>query len=402
MIQEARDKAMAVLKPGKADLEHGLELHADSVVFDAYGFAPRTAMDVDALRAAREEGASAAEIMDRVFQMTMTRCATDPTERAEYEEAWNAAGVTCIFQNAGTSSQSPLQIMKWLANFTYTVDMMPDFFRRAVTPDDIVRAKAEGKHCLYFSSNGVPLTQEWVSVEEELRYISVFFRLGTRMMHLTYNRRNMIGDGCAELANGGLSDFGRAVVKEMNKVGVIVDVAHSGWQTSLEAALASEYPMVASHSACAALNKHCRCLPDDVISAIAETNGYIGICGVHGFLGRSADTNALLDHIDYVSRKFGVEHVAIGMDIAYNMSRVPAEEELEVIPKGRRPGTWSSFWPPHARTQRPRISKRKPPSLAWTNWPLFTVGLVQRGYSDDDIRKIIGGNVLRVARDVLA
>ena len=78
------------------------------------------------------------------------------------------------------------------------------------------------------SINGVPLPQDWVSVEEELRYIRVFFQLGVRMMHLTYNRRNVIGDGCAEPGNAGLSDFGRAVVQEMNRVGVIVDVAHSG------------------------------------------------------------------------------------------------------------------------------------------------------------------------------
>src|SRR5690606_10316043 len=117
---------------------------------------------------------------------------------------------------------------------TYVTDMLKDLVIKAVTPDDIVKAKKENKHAIYFTGNGVPLPQDWVSVEEELRYIRMFFQLGIRMMHLTYNRRNPIGDGCAELANGGLSDFGRTVVKEMNKVGVIVDNAHSGWQTSLE------------------------------------------------------------------------------------------------------------------------------------------------------------------------
>ena len=78
----------------------------------------------------------------------------------------------------------------------------------------------------------------------------VFFQLGIRMMHVTYNRRNLLGDGCAEPANGGLSDLGRAAIAEMNRVGVIVDVAHSGWRTSLEAAKASQKPMVASHTVC--------------------------------------------------------------------------------------------------------------------------------------------------------
>jgi len=399
-IRRARDEALAVLKPSASDLEHGLELHASSIVCDAYGFSPRTAVNLPVARAAREEGASDAELLDMVYQMTMTGCVTDPVERKEYKDAWEASGVTCLFQNAGTSSQAPLEIIKWLSNFTYTVDMMRGFLRRAVVPDDIVEAKEQGQHCLYFSANGVPIAQQWISVEEELGYIRVFFQLGVRMMHLTYNRRNMIGDGCAELANGGLSDFGRAVVREMNRVGVIVDVAHSGWQTGLEAAQASERPMVASHSACAALKEHCRCEPDNVIEAIANTGGYIGICGVPGFLGRTHDINALLDHIDYVTKKFDVDHVAIGTDVAYNMSRATDKEEVSVVPKRRRPGHWASFWPPHARPRPEGAPKEKPLTLAWTNWPMFTVGLVQRGYSDDDVRKIIGGNVLRVAREV--
>src|SRR5690606_32071289 len=113
---------------------------------------------------------------------------------------------------------------------------------RAAHPDDIEQAHANGLHCLYLTGNGVPLPQQWTSVEEELGYIRLFFQLGIRMMHVTYNRRNMLGDGCAETANGGLSDFGRAAIAEMNRVGVIVDVAHSGWQTSLEAAQISERP----------------------------------------------------------------------------------------------------------------------------------------------------------------
>ena len=100
---------------------------------------------------------------------------------------------------------------------------------KAVTPEDIVAAKHDDRHCLYFTGNGVPLPQRWESTEEELGYVRLFYQLGIRMMHLTYNRRNMLGDGCAEPANAGISDFGRAAIAEMNRVGVIVDVAHSGW-----------------------------------------------------------------------------------------------------------------------------------------------------------------------------
>jgi membrane dipeptidase len=260
-----------------------------------------------------------------------------------------------------------------------------------------VAAKKQGRQCLYFSGNGVPLTQAWVSVEDELRYVRVFFQLGIRMMHVTYNRRNMLGDGCAEPANGGLSDFGRAAVAEMNRVGVIVDVAHSGWQTSLEAAKTSRRPMVASHSGCAAVNRHIRTKPDEVIRAIADTGGLIGICLIPSFLGRGGDISALLDHIDHVAKRFGTDHVAIGTDVAYSSRN--AEAENKKIPRQRRGRTrFAALWPPGALTP---ASPRQTRSLAWTNWPLITVGLVQRGYSDSDIQKILGGNMLRVARAVL-
>jgi len=399
-IKQNRDSALAILKPSPGQLEHGLELHANSIVFDAYGFAPRTPADAKALRALQDDGASDAELVDAGEEMSMTGCVTDETNRPEYMEAWESAGVTCIFQNAGMGSQDARHVLKRLAHFTYVADMMRGFLERAVTPDDIIQTKKERKHCMYFSANAVPIRQQWVSVEEELQYIRLFFQLGTRMMHLTYNRRNMIGDGCAEDADAGLSDFGRAVVREMNRVGVIVDIAHSGWQTGIGAAQLSERPMVASHSACAALNDHMRCEPDTVIRAVADTGGYIGICGVPAFLGLSEDINALLSHVDYVARKFGVDHVAIGMDKAYNI--LPREEQApDPRPPSRRRSGWQALWPEH-KGGIPGAGREDPPSLAWTNWPLFTVGLVQRGYSDEDIQKIVGGNVLRVARANMA
>ncbi|NCO91516.1 MAG: dipeptidase [Armatimonadetes bacterium CG_4_10_14_3_um_filter_66_18] len=399
-IRTAREAALAVLQPSPKDLEHGLELHADALVCESYGFAPRCAVDGDALRAAAEAGASDAELQDRQEDMTMTRCATVESERKEFVEAWEAAGVDCIMQNAGEEGQAPLRLLKRLARFTYVADRLPDFLRRAARPDDIVAAREDGRRCFYLTGNGVPLTQDWVSIEDELRYIRIFFQLGIRMMHLTYNRRNMIGDGCAEPANGGLSDFGRAVVAEMNRVGVIVDVAHSGWRTSLEAAQASARPMVASHAVCHALNPHCRSKPDEVLRAIVDTDGLVGICCIPAFLGGTGDLSALLDHIDHVAKTFGADHVAIGTDVAYTSTTASAEQK-KVPSRGPARHRWENFWPPDDDLHKPQWrTERQVQSMAWTNWPMFTVGLVQRGYSDDDIRKILGGNVLRVARAV--
>ena len=395
-IEEARQVALKILKPSQRDLEHGLALHKESLVFDAYGFAPRAAVDGEALKQLVLAGASPMEVQDAREEMGMTRQVTNAIERAEFMAAWRASGVTCIFQNAGEEGQSPMRLLKRLARFTYLTDMLPNFVSKAATPADIAKAKKEDRQCLYFTGNGVPLTQQWVSVEDELRYLRIFFQLGIRMMHMTYQRRNMIGDGCAEPANAGLSDFGRAVVREMNQVGVIADVAHSGWRTSQETAEVSEKPVVASHSTCDALHHHIRAKPTNVIKAIVDTGGYIGICCIPSFLGGRADIGVMLDHIDYVSQRFGADHVAIGSDVAYT-SRQSAVENRKIPKRGPTRKQWRSLWPEGSLG----IQGAAPLSLAWTNWPLFTVGLVQRGYSDDEIQKIIGGNVMRVAREVL-
>jgi len=396
VIAKARQLALSVLKPSKRDLEHGLELHANSLVFDAYGFSPRCAIDGERMKRAIAANASPVELQDLREDMGMTRCVTDAREREEFQQAWQASGVTCIFQNAGEEGQAPMRLLKRLARFTYLTDMMSDFIVKAAKPDEIEAAWKAGKRALYLTGNGVPLTQDWISVPDEMRYIRVFYQLGIRMMHMTYNRRNMIGDGCAEPANAGLSDFGRSVVKELNRVGVIADVAHSGWQTSLETAQQSGEPMVASHSACAAINQHIRAKPDNVIQAIADTGGYIGMACIPAFLGQDGDVRMLLNHIEHVARKFGPDHVAIGTDVAYTSRHSSAENKKA----GRAPRArtqWRYLWPPGSLTPKPQASQ----TMAWTNWPLFTVGLVQRGFKDEEIQKIIGGNVMRVSRAVL-
>lgn len=395
-IKYSWDCALDILKPSKKDLEHGLALHKESIVFDSYGFSPNSSIDGDAILKAIEEHASVYEIKDLYEEMIMTRHIFNEKLQKEYAEAWEASGVTCVFQNSGEEGQAPNRLIKRFARFTYAADMLRGVLNRASLPEDIEKTKKEGRHCLYFTTNGVPQTEEWHNVQEELMYIRIFQQLGCRMMHMTYNRRNMIGDGCAESANAGLSDYGKEVVKEMNRLGVICDVAHSGWLTSRETAECSSKPVVSSHSVCDALNHHMRAKPDDVIKAIADTGGYNGICCVPGFLGGRGDINSLLDHIDYMIKKFGADHVTIGTDNGYSSMSAEAEwKKIKSFPPSRR--LFESFWPGDSLPLSPADEKIAR-SIDWTNWPLFTVGLVQRGHSDDVIRKVIGGNVMRVIK----
>jgi membrane dipeptidase len=153
---------------------------------------------------------------------------------------------------------------------------------------------------------------------------------------------------------------------------------------------------VASHTAAAGLHRHIRGKPDDVLRALATSGGYAGVCCISQFLGGRGDIAAFLDHIDYIVKLVGVDHVAIGTDIAYT-SRQDAAERKRIPARRRARVRFAYLWPRETFTATPTARE----SLAWTNWPLFTVGLVQRGYRDEDIQKIIGGNVMRVARAVL-
>ncbi len=394
VIQSAREAALAVLKPTPAQIERGIELHKDSLVVESYGFMPRAAIDGGLIRREIEAGASAGEVTDLIEETMMTRYVASAAEREEMIAAWRSSGVTCILQNAGEEGSAPMRLIKRLARFTYATQFLRGQVSQAVEPAGIEAARKAGHHCLYMSGNGVPIPQNWDSVEEELGYIRIFFQLGIRMMHLTYNRRNMIGDGCGEPGNAGLSDFGRAAIAEMNRLGVIADVAHSGWRTSLEAAKASSKPMVASHTTCAALHHHMRSKPDEVIRSICDTGGLIGICSIPNFLGGTGDIAAMLNHIDYAVKKFGAGHVAIGTDVAY-VSRNAGDEYRKLGQRPRARNRWEALWPPGSGDTGTREQRM---TMAWTNWPVFTVAMVQRGYSDSDIRQILGGNVMRVAR----
>ena len=148
-IARARDAALGILKPSQAELDRGLTLHRESLVFDTYGFAPRAALDPAEFNRIADEGASDAELSDLREEMSMTRPAKDPAERKEFMEAFEAAGVTCIFQNAGEEGQDPLRLLKRLARFTYLSDMLDGTLQRAAHPDDIERVHQQGEHCLY-------------------------------------------------------------------------------------------------------------------------------------------------------------------------------------------------------------------------------------------------------------
>lgn len=391
-IDHAREVALNILKPTPAQLQHGLELHQHSLVWDAYSFSPNGRWQEESLDQLSDCGAGRDELSDTAEYNHHVGFLQDPGRRQEFALAWRAAGVNCIFQNAGREGNQLSVLVRRLSHYTALCDRYPELLRRAVWPEQVEAAAQDGVPCICPSSNGVPIRYQ-VEAEESLLDIQVLYSLGIRMMHLTYNRRNLIGDGCAETSNSGLSDFGRQVVRRMNELGVIPDIAHSGQQTSLEAALCSSKPVVASHSTAYAVNAHVRAKQDQTIRAICDSGGYVGVCSIPPFLGGSGDIAMLLNHLEYLRNTFGAEHVAIGTDHGILCGDGPSGGYKRPY---RR--IWESYWPEGGVDQGFVTTENMTDSLAWTNWPLLTVGMVQRGFSDDEIQKIIGGNVLRVCR----
>jgi len=240
-------------------------------------------------------------------------------------------------------------------------------------------------------------SQETILIGEDLSRIEGLYEIGIRHMLLAYNVRNLVADGCAERADAGLSNYGRQVVREMNRVGMVVDCAHTGRRSSLEAIELSSAPVIFSHANPYAVCPHIRNLYDDQIVACARGRGVIGVVGVGAFLGdEKARTNTVFKHIDYLCELAGPEAVGLGTDY------------VKILPVARYEAQWTAAaddadtrsWPDAGNAWPDPTGKQ----LAVENTRCFApsqlhelIGLMQaHGYSKANIRNILGDNFRRV------
>jgi membrane dipeptidase len=239
---------------------------------------------------------------------------------------------------------------------------------------------------------GIMLTMQESSHFRSPDDVDEFFGLGQRISQLTYNFNNRIGSGFLEQRDGGLSVFGLSIMQRMEKVGMGVDLSHCGDQTTLDALDAAKQPMLFTHATCRALNEgHLRAKTDEAIRKLAKTGGIMGIAFIR-FLVRDREPVNLanvLDHFDYVRKLAGVEYLAVGSD-------------LDVVGNGNTIGGSGKGPESQANFERYRYHVDKPQRVATTGLDhpkrIFdlTEGLIARGYSDADIKLILGGNAVRV------
>jgi membrane dipeptidase len=290
---------------------------------------------------------------------------------------WRKAGIDFLSINIGYDVEPWTTAIAAASAYRHWLRHHDGEYLQVETFDDVLRAKAEGKLAVAFDLEGMN------ALNGDPGMVDLYYRLGVRQMLFAYNRNNLAGGGCHD-ADLGLTGFGREVLAEMNRLGMIVDCSHCSHRTSLEVMALSASPVVFSHSNARALCDHERNIRDDQIKACAAQGGVIGVTGVGLFLGaRGADPLHLLEHIDYLCALVGPAHVGIGMDsILDNQSEdSPVSNASEYWPAQQYPDAPMDFMPPEA-------------------FPVVRRGLADRGYGTADIDAIIGGNFARIASQV--
>lgn len=291
-----------------------------------------------------------------------------------------SAGVTfasLTVSGGGVDSATTVKILA--AELRYWEERSTQY-RLVKNAADIRQAKRAGQLAIGFHFQGSD------PVESNLDLVCLYYQLGIRHMCLAYNQKNHVGYGCHEPCDGGLSPFGHELVKEMNRVGMWVDVAHTGYRTSMDAIAASTSAVICSHGNVAALHRHARCYADDQIKAIAASGGVFGLTGLSIFMGSDnvASIERFTEQIDYAVQLVGPRHVGLGLDYVYDM---PGLERFAAKQPER--------WPPDGGYLTQNMQQIEHGCLAHV-----TQALLDRGYGETDIAGILGGNWVRVAEEV--
>ena len=260
-----------------------------------------------------------------------------------------------------------------LAAYRAWLAARPERFVLVETADDIVRAKKAGKLAITFDIEGARM------LNGQLSMVEMYYRLGVRQMLFAYNLNNEAAGGCHD-DDQGLTDYGRAILKEMNRVGMLVDLSHAGFRTSMELAERSTAPVIFSHANPKAMIAHPRNITDEQMRAAVATGGIVGVNGVGRFVGaENPKAEHLVRAIEMTVERVGAANVGFGLD--YSWGGNVATRDRRFWPEEHYPAGKFSYVPP---SELPETVER----------------LLRLGYKEADIRGILGENFLRVARKV--
>jgi membrane dipeptidase len=317
-----------------------------------------------------------------------TRWLNDPdTFTAEDVALFRKSGINAFHIASGlggVGSDAYMNVLRHVAAWNGFIANHDETFMRVDSAADLERLNASGKIGIII---GIQNSDHFLRLDD----IDTFRSLGQRISQLTYNARNRIGSGATERRDGGLSDFGVAVVRRMNEVGMAVDVSHCGDQTTLDAFEASAQPVLITHSNCRALVPgHPRNKTDEAIRAMARTGGVMGITGVRMFVKADEPTTIehMLDHYDHVRNLVGVEHLGVGSDMDLH--------GYDALPEATLQRLRGSYNESYAFRERIDIEGVDHPQRMYD----LTEGLIRRRYTDAEISGVLGGNFKRVLSQI--
>ena len=292
---------------------------------------------------------------------------------------FRAAGFNFLSLSIGVEAVGLGGTLHHMANVKAKILSEPEDYVFVHTVTDILEAKKSGKLALGFHFQGSEM------LERNSNLVELFYDLGIRHMLLAYNHKNRAADGCHERTDSGLSRYGIELIKEMNRVGMLLDLSHTGYVSTLEAMEICEGPVIFSHSNPCGVRPHARNIRDDQIKACAKTGGVVGIVGFGHFLkDNDVSAESFVRHIDYVAELVGPEHVGLGLDFVY----YPEQFYREVMADPQ-------WWPEEYLQNLDGFNYFPPEEL-----PLVTGILLKKDYSESEIHGILGGNFLRVAGQV--
>lgn len=325
--------------------------------------------------------ASLAPLMPRQGGATPRTWFNDPATFTQKDIGpFRESGIDVYHIAVGTGGPDAYdQTLRFLSLWNGLIAHHSDWLTRIDSPESLAGIKKSGKLGILL---GLQNCEHFRTPAD----VDLFYSLGQRISLLTYNSRNLIGTGSTERTDSGISDFGVAVIQRMNKVGMAVDVAHCGEMTSMDACTVSAQPVLITHANCRALNPHPRCKSDEAIKKMAATGGVMGITGVRMFVTAQEPTTIedALNHYDHVAKLAGVEHVGVGSDIDLH--------GYDALPDPMRKALHASYKSSYAFRDKDDIEGLDHPKRFYD----IAQGLVRRGYSDNDIAGVLGGNFQRV------
>jgi membrane dipeptidase len=379
-----------VAKLSEDQEQRASRLHSESFVFD---FSPHaepfllTSKQREVMLRSLERGQTLRSTLSAMANARIRELEEDSSARNEIQEVWKHSGVNGVQVTLGAME---LALDEWEG---VVADLARCYARARIGYMSVCTTAEELESSQRNGVVGLLLgLQDSLPIGRDLNRIETLYNAGVRVIQLTYNTRNLVGDGCTEREQGGLSRFGIELVRRLNDLGIIVDVSHSGYATTMDAIDVSERPVAFTHIVCRDVYDHARGKTDEQLRALAESDGYAGIAAVPHFLrkGGGQSVEDMIDHLEHAASIMGVDRVGIATDWGFWSTDFPAELHTPALEEFGRLGFRAE--------DELKMGEELGEFVNWSDWPVLTRGLVSRGFSDEEIKGFLGLNWLNFMR----